>query len=167
MKKGMNPYVAGALAGLLLTVSVLVSGNYYGTSTSIVQVLGLLEKAVSPDLVARIQYFKVVDPVISWQIFFVAGIFLGGLGGALFFGEFKWQTIPDLWRSTRGNSKSNRLALAFAGGIIAMIGARLAGGCPSGQLSALALLSVSGLLAMVMFFIVGIVVARVVYGGGR
>lgn len=166
-RDGMNPYVAGALSGLLLIGSVLVSGNYFGTSTSFVQLLGLLEKTVSPEMVAKVQYFTVVDPVISWQIFFVAGIFLGSLGAALFFGEFKWRTIPDLWRTTRGNSTANRLALAFVGGIIAMIGARLAGGCPSGQLSALALLSVSGLLAMVMFFIVGIMAARLVYGGGR
>jgi len=90
---------------------------------------------------------------------------MGSLGAALIFGDFKWQTIPELWKKTRGTNKISRMTLAFIGGIIALFGARLAGGCPSGQLSAMALLSVSGLLAMGMFFIVGIVVARLVYGG--
>lgn len=166
-RDGMNPYLAGALSGLLLTASVVVSGNYFGTSTSIVQLLGMLEKAISPELVARMQYFTVVDPVLSWQILFVAGIFLGSFLAATFSGEFRWRTIPDLWRSTLGDSTAGRMGLAFIGGIIAMMGARLAGGCPSGQLSAMALLSLSSLPAMAMFFIVGIIVARLVYGGGR
>ncbi len=165
MKKGMNPYVAGALAGLLLMVSVAVNGNYFGSSTAIVQLVGMLGKAISPEWAARIEYFTVVDATLSWQIFFVGGILMGSLGAALIFGDFKWQTIPELWKKTRGTNKISRMTLAFIGGIIALFGARLAGGCPSGQLSAMALLSVSGLLAMGMFFIVGIVVARLVYGG--
>lgn len=165
MKKGMNPYVAGALSGLLLMVSVAVNGNYFGSSTAIVQLVGMLGKAISPEWTARIEYFTVVDPILSWQIFFVGGILMGSLGAALIFGDFKWQTIPELWKKTRGTNKVGRMTMAFIGGIIALFGARLAGGCPSGQLSAMALLSVSGLLAMGMFFIVGIVVARLVYGG--
>lgn len=164
-KEGMNPYLAGALSGLLLIASVAVNGNYFGTSTAFVQLVGMLEQAISPDWVTKIQYFAIVDPVLSWQIFFVLGILLGSLGAALFFGDFKWQTIPELWRNALGSNKLARIAVAFSGGIVAMIGARLAGGCPSGQLSAMALLSVSGLLAMTMFFVVGIMVARLVYGG--
>lgn len=167
MKTGMNPYVAGALSGLLLIVSVAVNGNYFGSSTAIVQLYGMLGKALAPGWAAGVQYFAVVDPVLSWQVFFVWGIFLGGLGAALIFGEFSWQTIPRLWRNTLGENKAVRMMLAFIGGAVAMFGARLAGGCPSGQLSAMALLSVSGLVAMVMFFAVGIIVARLVYGGGK
>ena len=48
-----------------------------------------------------------------------------------------------------------------------MVGARMADGCPSGHgLSGMMQLSVSSLVAMVMFFGAGIVVARLVYRGG-
>ena len=162
----MNPYVAGALTGIVIILSVLVSGNYFGTSTSFVQLIGMLEKIIAPERLAQIRYFEVVDPVWSWQIFFVIGILLGSFAAAKMFGEFKWQSIPDLWRKKLGSSQYKRMTFAFVGGIIAMIGARLAGGCPSGQMSALILLSVSGLVAMMMFFIVGIAVARLIYSGG-
>jgi len=165
--KAMNPYVAGALTGLLIILSVLVSGNYFGTSTSFVQLIAILENTIAPERMAQIRYFTIVDPVWSWQIFFVMGILLGSFATAKIFGEFKWQSIPDLWRDNLGSSKYKRMILAFLGGIIAMIGARLAGGCPSGQMSALILLSVSGLAAMTMFFIGGIVAARLIYGGGE
>ena len=44
---------------------------------------------------------------------------------------------------------------------------RLADGCPSGHgLSGMMQMSVSGLVALALFFGVGVVVARLVYGGG-
>lgn len=162
----MNPYAAGALSGLLLIATVVVSGNYFGTSTAYVQLIAMLEKAVAPELVARLDYFRVVAPAWSWQVFFVAGIFLGSLLAAWLFGDFKWQSIPDLWSNRFGSNNVLRMTVAFLGGIIAMIGARLAGGCPSGQMSAMVLLSVSALIAMGMFFILGIAVAKLIYRGG-
>jgi uncharacterized protein len=48
-----------------------------------------------------------------------------------------------------------------------MIGARLADGCPSGHgLSGMMQLSVSGLVALIMFFAVGVLVAAFVYNRG-
>lgn len=165
--KGWNPYVGGALTGLLIILSVAVSGNYFGTSTSIVQLTGMLEKIITPLRFAQTEYFTIVKPVLSWQMLFVAGIFIGSFLGAIIFGDFKWQFFPDLWKRKLGTSFINRGLAAFIGGIIAMIGARLAGGCPSGQMSALILLSVSGLVAMIMFFILGIITVRLIYKGGE
>ncbi|HPF21611.1 MAG TPA: YeeE/YedE thiosulfate transporter family protein [Syntrophomonas sp.] len=165
-KNGLNPYIGGALTGLLIILSVAVSGNYFGTSTSIVQLLGMLEKFISPFQVAQTEYFKVVNPVISWQILFVTGIFIGGFLGATLFGEFKWRFFPDLWKNHLGTSYVKRGLFAFLGGMIAMIGARLAGGCPSGQMSAMILLSLSALVAMIMFFAAGIITVKLVYKGG-
>jgi hypothetical protein len=52
-----------------------------------------------------------------------------------------------------------------AQGMVAMMGARMASGCPSGHgLSGMMQLSVSGFVAMGMFFMVGILVAALVYG---
>jgi uncharacterized membrane protein YedE/YeeE len=50
------------------------------------------------------------------------------------------------------------------GGIVAMIGARLADGCPSGHgLSGMMQLSLSSFFAMAMFFGFGILVANFIY----
>lgn len=165
--KGWNPYLGGALTGLLIIVSVMVSGNYFGTSTSIVQLVGMVEKIIAPSNFLQNEYFAIVKPVLSWQMMFVAGIFTGSLIAALWFGEFKWRFFPDLWKRNLGISYFKRGSLAFIGGIIGMIGARMAGGCPSGQMSALILLSVSGLAAMIMFFVAGIITVKLLYKGGE
>ena len=50
------------------------------------------------------------------------------------------------------------------GGIVAMIGARLADGCPSGHgLSGVMQLSVSSFVALILFFVAGAVTAALVY----
>ena len=164
--KSLNPYLAGALAGLVIIVSVAVSGNYFGSSTSFIALLGMLEKAITPERFAQIEYFKIVEAAVTWQVLFVLGILLGGFIAAKMFGDFKIQSIPSLWNSRFGTSKPKRYLVAFAGGLISMIGARLGGGCPSGQMSASILLSISGFVSMIMFFIFGIIVAKLIYRGG-
>ena len=166
INKALNPYIAGTLSGLLIILSVLISGNYFGSATAFVQLVGILEKTFSPERVSQIKYFLIVEPAISWQILFVIGILIGGLLAALMYRDFRWQLIPSLWKSNLGSSKLKRGLFAFIGGTIAMFGVRLAGGCPSGQMSSSILLSVSGFLAMTIFFIVGILAARLVYNGG-
>jgi uncharacterized membrane protein YedE/YeeE len=57
-----------------------------------------------------------------------------------------------------------RAIFSFLGGIVAMVGARLADGCPSGHgLSGLMQLSVSGFVALAMFFGIGAIVANFIY----
>ena len=165
-KKAWNPYISGALSGLLIIFSVVLSGNYFGSSTAFVQLVGILEKLISPERVSQIKYFSIAEPILSWQILFVIGILIGSFLAAKIFGEFKWQLIPNLWKTNLGSSKLKRGLVAFIGGSIAMFGVRLAGGCPSGQMSSSILLSISGFLAMTIFFIVGILVARLVFSGG-
>jgi hypothetical protein len=58
--------------------------------------------------------------------------------------------------------------MAFGGGAVALFGARMAGGCPSGHgLSGVAQLSVSSLVAMVCFFAGGLFMARILYPGRK
>ena len=99
---------------------------------------------------------------------FVIGIFVGSLIAALWSGSFKWQGVPDMWAERFGTSPLKRGIVAFIGGIIAMFGARLADGCPSGHgLSGMIQLAVSGLVALVFFFVGGIIMTRIVYFGGK
>ncbi|MBU1247273.1 MAG: YeeE/YedE family protein [Proteobacteria bacterium] len=172
--KGMNPYIAGGLAGVLLVLSVLVAGNYFGASTSYVRTTGLIEQIVAPEHVSNTSYFMKYfekDAGIDWQWMFVLGIFFGSFLSANFSGSYKWTDTPDRWKAKFGSGGSKRFLYAFFGGAIALFGVRMAGGCPSGHgLSGMAQLSISGLLAMVGFFAGGLIMARLIYGsngGGK
>jgi uncharacterized protein len=126
---GWSPYLAGALAGLVGVFSVWFAGQFFGASTSFVRTAGLIEQLFGPERVARMDYFISVVPRIDWQWMFVVGILLGAMVSALTSGSFKWQPVPDMWAARFGaRSTVKRAGVAFAGGVVAMFGARLADG---------------------------------------
>jgi hypothetical protein len=125
---GWNPYVAGALSGLVLVLSVLIAGKYFGASTSFVRSTGMLEELFAPEHVSQLAYFKSKTPKIDWQWMFVFGIFLGSLISSITSASFRWQALPDMWQNRFGSSIGNRAIIAFLGAAVAMFGARLAGG---------------------------------------
>jgi hypothetical protein len=165
-----NPYLAGALAGVLAVASVVVSTKYLGkpkylgASTSFACAAGMLEKQVAEKHVEKNKYFQKVGVKVDWQIMFVAGIFVGALVSSVAGGAFKFETVPDIWDQRFGKSPVKRAVGAFAGGVILLFGARMAGGCPSGHgLSGMMQLAVSGLVAMVAFMVGGIIAANIFY----
>lgn len=165
-----NPYVAGALAGLLAIASVLATTlwasktQFMGASTTFVRAAGMAERTVAPEHVASNAYFTKEKVKVDWQFLFVVGIFLGALVSSLAGSSFKLESVPPTWKARFGGSVGKRAAGAVAGGAVAMFGARLADGCPSGHgLSGLMQLSMSGLVAMAMFFGAGIFVAHFLY----
>jgi uncharacterized protein len=123
-----NPYVAGALAGLLMVASVWYTGKYVGASTTFVRSAGMIQELFSPEAVQSLEYFSKNKPIVEWQWMFVTGILLGSLISSLLSGSFRLQAVPDSWRERFGPSVGKRGIVAFAGGIIAMYGARLADG---------------------------------------
>lgn len=169
MKKdnGWNPYLAGALSGFVSIGSIWFVGKYLGASTTFVRAVGMLENIVSPERVATMPYFLKTMPVIDWQWVFVLGIGVGSFLAAISSGNFRWQGVPDMWQGRFGSSPWLRGGIAFIGGIIAIFGARLADGCPSGHgLSGLLQLAVSGFIAIIFFFIGGMMSANWLYKGG-
>jgi uncharacterized membrane protein YedE/YeeE len=163
-----SPYLAGGLSGLVIIVSVLWTGQFFGASTSFVRSAGMLGKISGPERVKQLEYFIRYLPQFDWQLLFGIGIFVGSLIASLWSGSFKWQGVPDMWAERFGSSPLKRGIVAFLGGIIAMYGARLADGCPSGHgLSGMIQLAVSGLIAMIFFFVGGIIMTRVIYFGGK
>ena len=166
--KGWNPYLAGALSGLVSIGSVWITGKYLGASTTFVRTTGIIEKMFSPERVAQMPYFIKEAPIVDWQTMVVAGIFFGALIASVTSGSFRIQAVPDAWAERFGSSVSKRATIAFIGGALAMFGARLADGCPSGHgLSGSLQLAVSGYIALVCFFIGGLISARVLYGKGE
>ncbi len=171
-----RPYVAGALVGVLATVSVVVTTRvlgktqFLGASTTFVRAAGFVEQAVDPEHVRRNPYFAKENVKIDWQFMLIAGIFIGALAASILEGSFRLEAVPPIWRERFGDGVALRAAGAFLGGIVAMFGARMADGCPSGHgLSGLMQLSVSGFIALPCFFGAGVLMAAWVYGrkGGR
>lgn len=167
---GWNPYLAGALVGLLAIVSayattVLMGKTHYlGASTTFVRAAGLAEQTVAAEHVAVNPYFSETKIKIDWQFMLVLGILPGALIASLTDRSFKSETVPPLWAERFGPSVGKRAVGAFLGGIVAMIGARMADGCPSGHgLSGVMQLSVSSLIALALFFGVGVLVAAGIY----
>jgi uncharacterized membrane protein YedE/YeeE len=172
-RDGWNPYLAGALTGLLAIASVwatthwLGKSSYLGASTTFVRAAGLAEKAVAPDHVESKLYFQKNEPKLDWQFLLVAGIFVGALLSSLTDKSFRIESVPPIWKERFGSSVGKRAAAAIGGGIVAMIGVRMADGCPSGHgLSGVMQLSVSGIVAMLLFFGVGVLCAHFIYRKG-
>ena len=167
-KSAWNPYLAGALSGMVSIGSIYFVGKYLGASTSFVRTTGMIEQLFFPDRVAMMTYFMKELPVIDWQWMFVIGIAVGAFIAAMESGDFHIQLIPNMWKSRFGDGIKQRAIVAFIGGIIAMFGARLADGCPSGHgLSGSLQLSVSRYIALICFFIGGLISANWLYRGGK
>ena len=127
-KNYWSPYVAGAFAGLVLVLSVWITGKYFGASTAFVRSVGLIEKIFSAERVSQLEYFVKTTPKIDWQWMFVIGVLFGSLIASKMSGTFKIQAIPDMWHRRFGPNVIRRGIVAFIGGTVAMFGARLAGG---------------------------------------
>ena len=167
---GWSPYLAGALVGVLAVVSVYATTqlmgktSFLGASTTFVRAAGLLEQTAFPERVAANEYFTKEKVRVDWQFMFVIGIFFGALIASVSDRSFKLESVPPTWRERFGPSIGKRAAGAFFGGIVAMLGARMADGCPSGHgLSGMMQLSVSAFVALALFFGTGVVVAALVY----
>ena len=126
--KGWSPYLAGALAGVVMILSVWIAGKYFGASTTFVRSAGLIEKIFSAERVEKMDYFIKEIPKIDWQWMFVFGIFIGSLISSTSSRSFKWKAVPDMWEDRFGPGKMKRALVAFIGGMVAIFGARLAGG---------------------------------------
>jgi uncharacterized protein len=168
---GWSPYLAGALVGLLAIISVyattevLGKTSYLGASTTFVRAAGIIERVIAPDHVAANAYFEKTKVRVDWQFMLVLGIFFGALISSVTDRSFKSEAVPPTWEARFGPSTLKRATGAFGGGIIAMIGARMVDGCPSGHgLSGMMQLSVSAFVALAFFFAFGVLVAAFVYG---
>jgi hypothetical protein len=126
--RGWSPYLAGALTGLVMVLSVWIAGKYFGASTTFVRSAGLIEKVFSAERIAQMEYFIEEVPKIDWQWMFVVGILFGSFIAAQTSATFRWQAIPDMWQSRFGTNATKRGVIAFIGGLVAMFGARLADG---------------------------------------
>ncbi len=151
-KAFVNPYLAGFILGLVLLASYLVTGRGLGATAGFAGVATWLAGIISPAHVqanvVHAKYWNDGAPLLNWTLFLLIGAFVGAAISG-------WQAHRFSFSVERGPriSDGQRLVLAFFGGFIAALGAKLAKGCTSGQaLSGSAVLDVSGLFFMLAVF---------------
>ena len=149
----INPYLGGALLGVMLFLSFYMTGNGLGASAAINRVQVGALALLAPGHVDRVAYLSEMGggnrkPFADPSVFMLLGTFLGGLASGLVNRRVRVETrrgpaVPVL----------ARWVLAFLGGAVMMYGARMARGCTSGQaLSGGAVLSVGSFVFMFAVF---------------
>lgn len=128
-KKNYNWLFAGIGLAVLNCIVFLtaVFDRQIGASTTYPYVGDLLTGLTQND------YFASTVKPGQWELIFLAGSVLSGLVISLIRKDFKIQLIHSGWAKTEGSSPVKRIAWAFIGGFIMLIGARMAGGCTSGH----------------------------------
>jgi hypothetical protein len=159
------PLIGGAVLGALIMISFLVASRPLGASRAYISCAAIIENVFSPEHVSNTLYFTRYGPEFEWTIMVVLGIVAGAFASSRLSGDFKVSYLSPEWRARFGESRRLKSVFALTGGILLGFGARLAGGCTSGQaLSGTLQLAVSGLVFFAMFFAGGVVIARALYG---
>lgn len=149
----LNPYLSGALLGVVLFLAFFITGNGLGASGGLNRFLVFFEDLVAPGHVNRTPYLITMaggdlNPLDNWIVFITVGTLLGGFLSGWLNGRIKLETNkgPNI-------SRNKRWFYAFLGGIFMGYGARFARGCTSGQaLSGGAILSVGSWAFMFAVF---------------
>jgi hypothetical protein len=159
-RKYLDPYLGGALLGVVLFASFYVTGGGLGASAALSRVQTGILDWLAPAHVDRVAYFADLagGTRSAWNhsaVFMLAGTLLGGFASGLWNRRVRLET-----RKGPRISTPLRWALAFVGGAVMAYGARLARGCTSGQaLSGGAVLSVGSWAFMFAIFAGGYAVA--------
>jgi hypothetical protein len=161
-QKAWSPYLAGIVIGLLQIPAFLIIETALGASSSYVTVGALFASWLDPSLL-KIGYAANHVAATAknwWQVALVAGIAIGAFVSMKLSGASR-HSISPIWARALGSpSPMKRYAVAFFGGFVMLVGARIADGCTSGHgLSGMAQLSVGSTVAVAAMFAGGIATA--------
>ena len=168
-------YVAGPLIGLTVPALLILGNKNFGISSS-------LRHICASCLPANIPFFKYNWRKEVWNLFFVFGIFLGGIITAMFFtnpnpvevhpnlakelASYGITDFRNLVPSELMNWESlftlRGLVMMVGGGFLVGFGTRYAGGCTSGHsIMGIANLQLPSLIATISFMVGGFLLANV------
>lgn len=159
-KPYIDPYLAGALLGVVLFLSFFLTGGGLGASGALSHVQTGALDWIAPKHVDRVAYFAEIaggakNPWKSTGVYMLIGTVLGGLASGLYNRRARLETRKGPRLSVKA-----RWAFALLGGVLMGYGARMARGCTSGQaLSGGAVLSVGSWAFMFSVFAGGYAVA--------
>jgi uncharacterized membrane protein YedE/YeeE len=148
-----NPYLGGAILGVVLFLAFFLTGNGLGASGALNRIVVWVEDLVWPGHIDRVAYLLKMaggakNALDDWIVFMTLGTLLGGFASGWWHGRLRIETGKGPRLSNR-----QRWFVAFLGGGIMGYGARLARGCTSGQaLSGGAVLSAGSWAFMMAVF---------------
>lgn len=168
-------YIAGPLVGLIM-LALLILGRSFGFSSNFRTMCAALGAG------KRVEFFRFDWRSQSWNLLFLVGAVAGGFVAAHFLDNGE---VPRISTATLGKLASvgietsvkdyypkgifnsltvqNVLIWAF-GGLLIGFGSRYAGGCTSGHaISGLSNLEMPSLIAVVGFFIGGLLMVHLVF----
>lgn len=171
-------YIAGPLLGLIVPMLLLMGGKLFGVSSN-------FRHACAACMPGNIKFFQ-YDWKTSglWNMVFLAGAIGGGFLGGWIWGNpepiaLSQQTVTDLQAlgisdftgmmpadlfSWENLASLQGVVVMIVGGFLVGFGARYAGGCTSGHaISGLANLQLASLLAVIGFFIGGLIITHIMY----
>ena len=169
-------YVAGPLIGLTVPALLLLGNKSFGISSS-------LRHICASCFPANIPFFNYNWKKEIWNLFFVAGILIGGIIAAQFLQnpeEIKISTETANYLAEKGISDKGTLVptdlftwqnlftikgllLMVVGGFLVGFGTRYAGGCTSGHsITGIANLQWPSLVATICFMVGGFIMANLI-----
>jgi uncharacterized membrane protein YedE/YeeE len=158
--KAWSPYLAGAGIGLLQIPAFLALGTALGASSSYVTGAVSIAQIFDP-AITEIRYAAahVAGAKTWWQVALVVGIALGAFLSATL-SRSRRRGIAPVWQRVAPMGRGGRFAMAFAGGFVMLLGARIADGCTSGHgISGMAQLALGSFIAVGAMFAGGIATA--------
>ena len=159
--KYINPYLGGVLLGLLIILTVFITGRGLGASGAIKSAVVTTSNVISPSATQANEYMgKFISddhsPMYTWLVFESVGVLLGGLLSGLLFGrvgKFRTDHGPKI-------TAKKRWILAVIGGALFGIGSQFGRGCTSGAaLSGTATFALGGVIVMFGIFGTGYIIA--------
>ena len=153
-KPFMNPYAAGVLLGMVLLLTIFITGRGLGASGAVKTVVAGAVENIAPSHFQNAEYYKAYAEAHSdtiwksWLLFEMLGLVIGAFVSGVISNriQLKFEKGPRL--SVRG-----RVIGAVIGGFLFGFGAAIGRGCTSGAaLSGMAVLSLGGLLTMAAIF---------------
>ena len=120
-----SPYIVGAGIGVLSWLAFLLSDKPIGCSTAFARTSGMLERLLRGDRVLQKSYYRKLPPEIDWEWMLVSGVVIGAFLSAFLSGQLWFEWVPDHWLGVFGPAVSQRLALAFIGGVFMGIGSQI------------------------------------------
>lgn len=168
--KSWSPYLVGAGIGVLSWFAFASANHPLGITSAFEDTAALAGKAVVPGVEETHPLYakraaEGKPPKVGWEWMLVLGVFVGAGLSSRLSGDRTREAVPALWERRFGPGVGKRLAVAFLGGAVMMLGARLAGGCTSGHgVSGNLQLAVSSLVFTLTFGVVGVLAARAIYG---
>lgn len=152
--KAWSPYAAGVVIGLLQIPAFLLIDTALGASSSYVTVSGHLAAIADPGVKAIKYVARHLEGAKNWwQVAVVVGIALGAFLSSRLSGTARSAPSPVWQRAIGHHSPPTRFAMAFAGGFLMLLGARIADGCTSGHgISGSAQLAIGSFIAVAAMF---------------